>query len=143
MSTRRSFIATALASGAATALGAAPSAARPAAAAAAEPADADLNGRCVLYVGGRDRGAARFRRAVEQRNGRFVHHDGGLEQDRRQLDQLLPGADLVMCPVDCVSHDAAARVKHYCKRHQTCLLFLGRASMSAFEQGLQRYLGAI
>ena len=112
---------------------------------APEPAEAggeDLCGRCVLYVGGRDRSAAQFRALVEERNGRFVHHDGGREQDRRQLDALLPGADLVMCPVDCVSHDAAARVKHYCKRHDTCLLFLGRASTSAFQQGLEHFLAA-
>lgn len=108
----------------------------------ASPQDGDLCGRCVLYVGGRDRSAAQFRRLVEQRNGRFVHHDGGREQDQRQLDALLPAADLVLCPVDCVSHNAAARVKHYCKRHDTCLLFLGRASASAFRQGLDHYLEA-
>ena len=112
-------------------------------AAADQTAACDLGGRCVLYVGGRDRPAARLRRLVEGRNGRFVHHDGGREQDRRQLDHLLPRADVVLCPVDCVSHDAAARVKQYCKRNDTCLLFLERSSAHAFEQGLQRYLGGL
>ncbi len=114
----------------------------PACAGDASAGEGDLCGRCVLYVGGRDRSAAQFRQLVEQRNGRFVHHDGGREQDQRQLDALLPAADLVLCPVDCVSHNAAARVKHYCKRHDTCLLFLGRASASAFRQGLDHYLEA-
>lgn len=92
----------------------------------------DLCNRCILYVGGRDRQCARFRTLVERQNGRFLHHDGG----RQRLGSLLTQADEVLCPVDCVSHDAANRVKQFCKLHGKRLVFLPRASLAAFTRGL-------
>jgi hypothetical protein len=99
-------------------------------------ADTNLRGRCILYVGGIDRQCGRFRDLVERRNGRFVHHDGGLHDGRLRLGSILPQADAVFCPVDCVSHDAAKRVKQFCKRHGKRLVLLPRASLAAFTRGL-------
>ena len=98
--------------------------------------DFDLCNRCILYVGGRDRQCAGFRALVERRNGRFLHHDGGEGDGRQRLGSILCRADAVLCPVDCVSHDAVNRVKQFCKRHGKQLVFLPRSSLAAFTRGL-------
>ena len=98
--------------------------------------DTNLCGRCILYVGGRARQCARFRALVERQNGRFIHHDGGLQDGRLRLGSILPQADVVLCPLDCVSHDAANRVKQFCKRHGKRLVLLPRSSLAAFTRGL-------
>ena len=99
-------------------------------------ADVNLNGRAILYVGGRERLCAHFRLLVERQNGRFIHHDGGKHDGRLRLGSILPQADAVVCPLDCVSHDAANRVKQFCKRHDKQLVFLPRSSLAAFTRGL-------
>lgn len=98
--------------------------------------DINLFGRCILYVGGRSRQCAHFRSLVERQNGQFIHHDGGLHDGRLRLGSILPQADVVLCPLDCVSHDAANRVKHFCKRHGKKLVLLPRSSLAAFTRGL-------
>jgi hypothetical protein len=42
----------------------------------------------------------------------------------------------VLCPLDCVSHDAANRVKQFCKRHGKQLVLLPTASLAAFTRVL-------
>jgi hypothetical protein len=96
----------------------------------------NLCGRCILYVGGRTRQSVHFHALVERQNGRFMHHDGGLHGGRLRLGSLLPQADVVFCPLDCVSHDAANRVKQFCKRHEKRLVLLPSASLAAFTRGL-------
>ncbi|WP_456406630.1 DUF2325 domain-containing protein [Thiolapillus sp.] len=99
--------------------------------------DLDLCNRCVLFVGGRNRQCAHFRALVEQRNGEFIHHDGGLEESRQRLATLLARADMVLCPLDCISHDAMNRIKRDCKRFGTPFQLLPHASLAAFTRGLQ------
>jgi hypothetical protein len=99
-------------------------------------ADPDLVGRCVLYVGGRHGQCKHFRELVERRNGRFIHHDGGREDARAQLWDVVRQADAVLCPLDCVSHDAVHRIKRFCERHTKPLVLLPRASLAAFNRGL-------
>jgi len=99
----------------------------------------DLAGRCILYVGGRNRLCAHFRTLVEQQNGRFMHHDGGREESPQRLDALLSQVDAVLCPMDCVSHDAVHRIKRDCKRYGKHLMLLSQSSLSAFTQGVHEF----
>lgn len=73
-------------------------------------------GACVLYVGGRTHLAAHYKRLVEDRGGRFLHHDGGDEASTSGIAPLLSKADVVFCPVDCVSHAACERIKTLCAK---------------------------
>ncbi len=98
----------------------------------------DLCNRCILYVGGRSNQKSHFRMLVERYNGRFIHHDGGKEDSRHYLSSVLPRADAVLCPLDCISHDAVRRIKQFCNRHGKPLIMLPRGSLSAFAQGLTR-----
>lgn len=99
--------------------------------------DLDLCGRCILYVGGRQHVTAHLSRMVQRCNGELICHDGGLEDNRARLAALLPRADAVVCPLDCVSHDAYQRVKRFCKQYAKRLILLPTASLSAFARGLQ------
>ncbi len=98
----------------------------------------DLCNLCILYVGGRSNQKSHFRMLVERYNGRFIHHDGGREDNRHHLNSILPRADAVLCPMDCVSHDAVRRIKQFCNRHSKPLIILPRGSLSAFAHGLAR-----
>ncbi|GAB4355804.1 MAG: DUF2325 domain-containing protein [Gammaproteobacteria bacterium] len=103
----------------------------------APDSQANLCGRCVLYVGGRARQCSHFRSLVERSNGRFVHHDGGREENPRRLGAVLSKADIVMCPLDCVSHDAVNRLKRLCERQEKRLVLIPRASLASFARGLR------
>ena len=100
-------------------------------------ADPDLAGRCIVYVGGRTRQCGRFKNIVLKRNGRFLHHDGGLE-DTNRLDSVLAKADAVMCPLDCVSHNAMVKARKHCKLKGKPLIMLEKSSLTAFSSGLQQ-----
>jgi hypothetical protein len=92
----------------------------------------DLRGKRILYVGGRSALAAHLRTLVEAHNGRFDHHDGGLEDSRAGLQCTLAGADMVFCPMDCVGHDACRRVKRHCQQQSKQFVPLRRAYRQAW-----------
>ncbi|MEF8792729.1 MAG: DUF2325 domain-containing protein, partial [Thiohalorhabdus sp.] len=96
----------------------------------------DLNGRCILCVGGRRGLSDRYREVVEEAGGELLYHDGGIEHSGQRLRQLLERADHVVCPVDCVSHQASRCVKDHCKRSGLPCLFLESASVTALERAL-------
>ena len=102
----------------------------------------DLAGRVVAYVGGRGRVVPRLRALTERCNGRFVYHDGGLQERAGRIDESLAGSDIVVVPLDCVSHDASRRLKRRCRQQGKTILWLRTASVSAFEGALQRAIQA-
>ena len=97
----------------------------------------DLGGRHILCVGGRSTLAEHYRSLVLRLNGSFARHDGGIEDSRQRLESMLATADAVVCPLDCVSHDACQRAKRFCKRHgKPCILLRG-SSLSAFATAVE------
>ncbi len=97
----------------------------------------DLVGRCVLYVGGRDRLMPHLQAAVRRCNGELMHHDGGLSDGAARLDGALERADVVVCPIDCVSHDAVDRIKQACRRCDKPFVPLRGMGVAAFLRGLR------
>jgi hypothetical protein len=85
------------------------------------------NGLSLLYVGGRPNQVAHPRSLSESRGAELLHHDGGIEHHPDLLAGLTSRADIVLFPVDCVSHDAALMVK----RLQTNKRFIPLRSASA------------
>ena len=102
----------------------------------------DLAGRVVAYVGGRGRVVPRLRALTERCNGRFVHHDGGQQERAGRIDESLAGSDIVVVPLDCVSHDASRRLKRRCRQQGKTILWLRTASVSAFESALRQAMPA-
>ena len=98
----------------------------------------DLHGRKLAYVGGRTALLPRLKSFVEAHNGQLYCHDGGIENNRLELCKCLYRADLVFCPVDCVSHNACLQVKKFCKRHSKRFIPLRSASIAAFTCKLKQ-----
>ena len=98
----------------------------------------DLRGRRIACVGGREGAVRHFRALIERFNGRFSHHDGGVEDAAARLDRVLHQADVVLCPIDCVSHGACLRAKKFCKRTAKTFVPLRSASLSCMVAGLHQ-----
>ena len=96
----------------------------------------DLCGKTILYVGGLHKMVPHYKQLVEKYGGRFIHHDGGKEVSRAQLPKMLYSADAVLCPVDCVSHDACNCVKKICKRYQKPYVMMRSSGLSSLAKGL-------
>ncbi len=85
-------------------------------AAATEKSGLRLDGVTLLYVGGRTHYIAQLRAIAERSGACFVHHDGGIEHHLNLLAGLASQADLVVFPVDCISHHAAQLAKQLCRQ---------------------------
>ncbi len=96
-----------------------------------------LCGKRILYVGGRANLVQHYRQVVERRGGEFLHHDGGVEHARHALPRLLHGVDAVLCPVDCVSHDACQCVKEVCKHTMKPCKMLRSSGLSSLVRSLE------
>jgi hypothetical protein len=98
---------------------------------------ADLRDKAVLCVGGRTASVPVYRQLIECTGGRFLHHDGGEEDNPAQLEASLAAADLVICQTGCISHDAYWRVKDHCKRSGKRCVFVDKPSASSLERCLR------
>lgn len=93
-----------------------------------------LDGKCILCVGGRAGAVDAYRDAVLRHGGRFLHHDGGLEESLHRIDGVLAAADIVICQTGCISHNAYWRVKEQCKRTGKPCVFIKGSGSSAFDR---------
>jgi hypothetical protein len=98
----------------------------------------NLSGRCILYVGGITHMKNHYQALVERHSGQFIHHDGGVNDGRSHLDSVMAQADVIFCPIDCISHDACLRIKRHCKRTDRMFVPLRSAGLSSFAHGLQK-----
>ncbi len=100
-----------------------------------------LSGKAVLCVGGRSGQVEAYRAVVERCGGRFLHHDGGIEENAHRIDANLAAADVVICQAGCISHGAYWRVKDWCKRRGTPCLFAKSPGVTAFSRCLATMAG--
>ncbi|WP_146219367.1 DUF2325 domain-containing protein [Sphaerotilus hippei] len=103
----------------------------------------DLRDKAVLCVGGKAAIVPVYRRLVETSGARFMHHDGGEEDNAAQLECHLASADLVICQAGCISHGAYWRVKDHCKRTGKRCVFVDRPSASGLARGLETLSGGL
>jgi len=97
----------------------------------------DLAGRCVLCVGGRAALYPEYRRVVEAAGGSLLTYRGDRHGDADRLPTLLAHADALLCPVDCVDHEAYFAAKHYCKHSGKPCALLERSDLSTFRKGVK------
>jgi hypothetical protein len=97
----------------------------------------DLGGHCLLYVGGRRQVVHRLRSLVEEWNGEFLHHDGGIERSLKELAHAIAKADSVVFPTDCVSHSAANKIKRLCNQTMKPYVPLRTSGVASFIAGLR------
>lgn len=95
-----------------------------------------LQGRRVLYVGGRPSSTPAIRDLVLRHGGEFQHHDGGLEDRKGLLASAVAWAHVVVFPVDCIDHDSAGNLKRQCGRSGIAYLPLRSASVASLAAAL-------
>ena len=105
------------------------------------PAD-DLAGTSLLYVGGHPGLVGHLRSASDRFGATLEHHDGGMEDRAGLLVGLIGRADLVLFPVDCVSHEAALAVKRLCRQAGKPYRPLRSAGLASFVTALRCYRAA-
>lgn len=96
----------------------------------------DLCGKCILYVGGKPSVVSRCREMVEHYGGKFIHHDGGKEENLSRLPAVMSRADAIFCPLDCVSHNACLSVKKMSQHHRKPFMLLKSSGLSSFLKGV-------
>ncbi|WP_175874412.1 DUF2325 domain-containing protein [Burkholderia sp. BCC0397] len=97
-----------------------------------------LRGMRVVYVGGRPGSNRAIRRIVETAGGEVTLHDGGIEDRKGLLAAALPGAQMVVFPVDCIDHDSMNLLKRICERHHVAYYPLRTASVASFVELIGR-----
>jgi hypothetical protein len=100
------------------------------------PVEQALIGRCVLCIGGRTGLVDGYRKLVEVRGGRFLHHDGGQEESLHRIDAAVAAADAVVCQSGCVSHAAYWRLKDVCKKLNKPCVFVQSPGVGSFARSL-------
>lgn len=103
-----------------------------------EAAPPKLDGTTLLYVGGRPHQVAHLRAVAERSGARFLHHDGGIEHHLNLLAGLTSQADVVVFPVDCISHHAAQVAKTQCQQADKRFVPLRSASVTSLLAALRQ-----
>jgi Uncharacterized protein conserved in bacteria (DUF2325) len=96
-----------------------------------------LDGSCILYVGGRCQLLPHLRARAASCNACLLHHDGGQEESLQSLGRLVDRADVVLCPIDCVSHQACLKVKALCRRRAKPFVPLRSSSATCFARAIE------
>jgi len=96
----------------------------------------EIAGKTLLYVGGRPSQVNQLNALAARHGGTFLHHDGGVDDNIGLLPGLISQSDLVLFPVDCVSHDAAGRTKRFCRESGKPFVPLRSASVASFLAAL-------
>jgi hypothetical protein len=96
-----------------------------------------VDGLTLLYVGGRPHQVAQLRALSAGKGAELLHHDGGIEHHPDLLAGLTSRADVVLFPVDCVSHDAALTVKRLCRQSAKRFIPLRSAGTTSFLAALR------
>jgi len=98
-----------------------------------------LQGRRVVYVGGRPQSTQMLARLVAAAGGELLAHDGGIEDRKGMLAALLPRADMVVFPVDCISHNAMHVTRQLAARAGVPCHPVRNAGIASFVELMQRH----
>lgn len=97
-----------------------------------------LDGRRIVYVGGRPGTTTALAALVAAAGGELVVHDGGIEDRKNTLGAVLARAALVVFPVDCISHNAVTILKRSCDQGGIAYHPLRSSSVASFILLMQR-----
>lgn len=101
----------------------------------------DLCQKRILIVGGIVKIKDRYKKLIEENGGIFEYHDGYVKGGAKGLKDQVRRADLVLCPVNCNSHNACSLVKKIGKKYSRPVHMLAGSGLSAISQALLKNAG--
>lgn len=99
----------------------------------------DIHNKRILIVGGITKLEVFYRKLIEEKGGKFEYHDGCMNGGSNGLESKIRRADVVLCPVNCNSHNACSMVKRLSKKYEKPVNMLGNSSLSSISQALFEY----
>ncbi len=96
-----------------------------------------LKNRSVLCIGGRIKLYSQYERIIAKHGGFFLAFHGGAGDSLDRLPLLLEMTDMIICPVDCVNHEAFLMVKRFFRYTQKPCVLLDRSEVRTFSAGIQ------
>lgn len=101
-----------------------------------EDLNLDLGSKKVLIVGGMTKIKHLYQHVIEANGGHFEYHDGYMKAGNQSLNAKVSRSDLIICPVNCNSHNACSKVKKLCQKHKKPLKMLSNASVTAISAAI-------
>lgn len=96
-----------------------------------------LSGQYVLCVGGQMQLYPAYQQIVEDESGYFLSFYGGADDPMTDLRKLLARADMVICPIDCIRHEAFFITRNYCQYSRKPCVMLDKSRISTFYNGIR------
>jgi len=96
----------------------------------------DLCRKRILIVGGITKIKEHYKKLIEENGGIFEYHNGYMNGGTKGLKRQVMRADLVLCPVNCNSHNACSVVKKLAKKYSRPVHMLAGSGLSAISQAL-------
>lgn len=93
--------------------------------------------KSVLIVGGITKFKTIYKDIVEGSGWKFEYLDGYMKGGDRVLDNKIKKCDVILCPIDCNSHNACLSVKKLCKKHGKPYQMLASSSVSGITQAIK------
>ena len=90
----------------------------------------------ILIVGGITKIKHLYKKLVESSGGEFDYHDGYMNNGKINIESRVMRADLVICPVNCNSHNACQTVKKLCRKFDRPVKMLANSSLSSISDAL-------
>ena len=97
----------------------------------------DLQGKRVALIGGLTRASGHYEQAISDLGGLCMRYEGGTNQGHKKLARIIRQADVVFCPVDCVSHGTASAAKKLCRSLDKPCHFLRSSGISYVRERLR------
>ena len=101
----------------------------------------DLCQKRILIVGGIVKIKDRYKKLIEENGGIFEYHDGYMKGGTKGLKGQVRRADMVLCPVNCNSHNACSLTKKLGKKYNRPVHMLAGSGLSAISQALLKNAG--
>ena len=97
----------------------------------------DLRGKRVALIGGLTKASGHYEQTISDLGGRCMRYEDSANQGHRKLASIIRQADVVFCPVDCVSHGTANAAKKLCRSLEKPCHFLRSSGISHVREKLR------
>lgn len=97
----------------------------------------DLRGKRVALIGGLTKASGHYEQTISDLGGECMRYDDSPRQGHKKLARIIRQADVVFCPVDCVSHGAASAAKKLCRSLDKPCHFLRSSGVSYVREKLR------